>query len=321
MELYRIENGLVTGPLDADAGLPEAGYAWLDLVYEEAGELAARAYELTGVRLYDDHLEDVKNMNHPSSFDSTDGYELVVFRGLAPTTNGTEKIATLPMFLFNFDRLLVTVRDPDVSAVPQVKARFLGQASKCPQNPDELMHRLLSAMVDRYLDLRQPLTRRLEAMQRALLDPRKPFQDWGRLLEGRSDLRRLQNLCEEQHDAVQEWRDMRLGDVSERLQVRFHDLVDHIERVQRHARHAEQQAESAVQLYFAAMANRTSEVMRTLTILTAVFMPLTVITGVFGMNFDFIPGLHDSRGFWLSLVAMGIVVVAMLLYFRTRRWL
>ena len=61
-------------------------------------------------------------------------------------------------------------------------------------------------------------------MQRALLDPRKPFRDWGRLLDGRNDLRRLQNLCEEQHDAVQEWRDVRLGDIGERLQVRFHDL-------------------------------------------------------------------------------------------------
>jgi magnesium/cobalt transport protein CorA len=321
MELYQIENGRVTGPLTPDAGLPDGGYAWLDIVYDESGELADRVHALTGVRIYDDHLEDVKNPGHPSSFDSTDPYELIVFRGLSPAASGTERITTVPMFLFNFDRLLVTVRHPEAPAVQQVKGRFLGHSTKCPQNPDELMHRLLSAMVDRYLDLRQPLTRRLEAMQRALLDPRKPFQDWARLLEGRSDLRRLQNLCEEQHDAVQEWRDMRLGEIGERLQVRFHDLVEHIERVQRHARHAEQQAESAVQLYFAAMANRTSEVMRTLTILTAVFMPLTVITGVFGMNFDFIPGLHDQRGFWLSIVAMAVVVVAMLLYFRTRRWL
>jgi Mg2+ and Co2+ transporter CorA len=183
------------------------------------------------------------------------------------------------------------------------------------------MHRLLSAMVDRYLDLRQPMNRRLETMQRALLDPKKPFQDWSRLLEGRSDLRRLQNLCEEQHDAVQEWRDVRLGDIGERLQVRFHDLVDHIERVQRHARHAEQQAESAVQLYFAAMANRTSEVMRTLTILTAVFMPLTVITGVFGMNFDFIPLLHHSAGFWWAMGSMTLIAVTLTLYFWRKRYL
>lgn len=326
MELYQIENGLVVGPLPADAGLPESGYAWLDLVYDESDDLAARVLALTGARIYDDHLDDVRNINHPSSFDSTDSYELIIFRGLAPAaespeSNGADKLTTVPMFLFNFDRLLVTVRHPDVPAVHQVKTRFLGQAGKCPQNPDELMHRLLSAMVDRYLDLRHALTRRLESLQRALLDPRKPFRDWGRLLDGRSDLRRLQNLCDEQHDAVQEWRDMRLADISERLQVRFHDLIEHIERVQRHARHAEQHAESAVQLYFAATANRTSEVMRTLTIVTAVFMPLSVITGIFGMNFDFIPGLHDARGFWMSLIAMGVVVAGMLIYFKTRRWL
>lgn len=321
MELYQIENGIVLGPLGPDAGLPETGYAWLDLVYDDAGDLAARVHALTGIRIYDDHLDDVKNLNHPSSFDNTDSYELIIFRALASAVEGTEKITTVPMFLFNFDRLLVTVRHPDVPAVQQVRTRFMAQAGKCPQNPDELMHRLLSAMVDRYLDLRHTLTRRLDSLQRALLDPRKPFRDWARLLDGRNDLRRLQNLCEEQHDAVQEWRDMRLADISERLQVRFNDLVEHIERVQRHARHTEQQAESAVQLYFAATANRTSEVMRTLTIVTAVFMPLSVITGVFGMNFDFIPGLHDARGFWMSIVAMAVVVVAMLLYFKTRRWL
>ena len=50
-------------------------------------------------------------------------------------------------------------------------------------------------------------------------------------------------------------------------------------------------------------------------------MPLTLITGVFGMNFDFIPGLHKPYGFWISLVAMIAVVIGMLLYFRGRRWL
>jgi magnesium transporter len=50
-------------------------------------------------------------------------------------------------------------------------------------------------------------------------------------------------------------------------------------------------------------------------------MPLTLITGIFGMNFEFIPGLHSRGGFWISLAAMAGVVVAMLLYFRFRRWL
>jgi len=76
-----------------------------------------------------------------------------------------------------------------------------------------------------------------------------------------------------------------------------------------------------VQLYFASTTFRTTEIMRLLTIITATFMPLTLITGIFGMNFEFIPGLHSPGGFWISLIGMLGVVAAMLVYFRFRRWL
>ena len=59
---------------------------------------------------------------------------------------------------------------------------------------------------------------------------------------------------------------------------------------------------------------------RPLTIITAIFMPATLITGLFGMNFDFMPGLHKSYGFWLSVAAMIGIVAGMLVCFRRRRW-
>jgi len=300
--------------------MPADGYVWLLLAYEEADQLAAEAQRLAGVRVYDDHVDDVKNLAHPSSFDSTEAYELVVFRGLKPDQK-PERIETRPLFLFNFDRVLLTVAAPDSRAVAQVRGRYVGVPGKCPHNPDELMHRLLSAMVDSYLDFRHALTERLDRWQRALLDPRKPFREWYRLLEQRTELRRLMHLCEEQLDAVTEWRDDRLTTMSERLHVRFTDLIEHIGRVKDHARQTEQQAESAVQLYFAATTTRTGEIIRLLTLITAVFMPLNLITGIYGMNFDFIPGLHSQAGFWTSLGVMLSVVVLLVSFFRWRRWL
>ena len=105
------------------------------------------------------------------------------------------------------------------------------------------------------------------------------------------------------------------------MHARFADIIEHIERVRNHARTVESQAESAVQLYFAAMSHRTTEIMRLLTLITAVFMPLTLLTGVFGMNFDFIPGLHRADGFWIALAGMIAIVIGMLYYFRHKRWL
>jgi magnesium transporter len=76
-----------------------------------------------------------------------------------------------------------------------------------------------------------------------------------------------------------------------------------------------------VQLYFAASSTRTNEIIRLLTLITAVFMPLNLITGIYGMNFDFIPGLHSHAGFWISLAVMLSVVVFLVSFFRWRRWL
>jgi magnesium transporter len=320
LERLHIVPGRAPQPLGADESLPADGYAWLILTYEEADQLAAEVQRLIGVRVYDDHVDDVRNLAHPSSFDSTEEYELVIFRGLRADQK-PEQIETRPLFLFNFERVLLTVGPPESRSVAQVKTRYVGVPGKCPQNPDELMHRLLSSMVDSYLDLRHSLSERLDRWQRALLDPRRPFRDWYRLLEQRTELRRLMHLCEEQLDAITEWRDDRLTTMSERLHVRFTDLIEHIERVKEHARQTEQQAESAVQLYFAASSTRTNEIIRLLTLITAVFMPLNLITGIYGMNFDFIPGLHSHAGFWISLAVMLSVVVFLVSFFRWRRWL
>lgn len=319
MDRYVVRNGAPAEALADGQPMPESCYVWLDLTYEEIDALGPEVKRLTGMAIFEDHLADVRNMAHPSFFDNTTDYEMIVFRGLAPTASD-EKVATRPIFIFLFERLVATLRASDSRSVAQVKSRFMS-GQRVPRTPDELTHRLLSAMVDHYLDLRQPMLDRVERWQSELLDPKKPFNDWRRLLSARNEIRRLEHLCEEQYDAVQEWRDYRIQDISQELQVRITDLIEHIGRVLNHVRRVEATMESAVQLHFSAVTHRTSEIMRTLTLITAVFMPLTLITGIFGMNFEMIPGLHSRWGFWASLALMIGVVVALLWYFRTRRWM
>ena len=99
------------------------------------------------------------------------------------------------------------------------------------------------------------------------------------------------------------------------------DLIEHIQRVLSHVRRVESTIESAVQLHFSSVAHRTSEVMRALTLITAIFMPLTLITGIFGMNFEAIPLLHSPWGFWLSILGMGVVVAGLIFWFWRKRWI
>lgn len=244
MNIFLISENLVTLYATLPDVLPPNGFLWLDATHEEVAadpeawrDSVARG---TGVRIYDPHLTDALNLKHPSYFDSTQDYEMVVFRKLALVANadpGPEgiadnspenraikrkvppalsKLATQPVTFFLMDRALVTVHAAQSRTIDAARNRLLeykykpegnSHGSRPPAAPKELMLRLLNAMVDQYLDLRQPLTMQIDRWQRALLNPRRPFNDWMALLDARIELRKLDHLCEEQHDALQELRD------------------------------------------------------------------------------------------------------------------
>jgi Mg2+ and Co2+ transporter CorA len=88
-----------------------------------------------------------------------------------------------------------------------------------------------------------------------------------------------------------------------------------------HVRRLEQSAETVVQIHFSAQGNRTNDIMRTLTVLTAIFLPLNLITGFFGMNFEEFPMIHYVNGIWWTIAGMAGISVVLVLFFWRKRYL
>ncbi len=201
--------------------------------------------------------------------------------------------------------------------------------SRLPTTPSDLVLRMVNGMVDSYLDLRRTLGAELDDWQAELLRPRSRIANWGDLLTARNTLHMLQDLCEEQHDAMQGWLDTLREQAadpaaqSERdgLLARARDVIEHIQRVLNHVRRLEQGAETAVQMHFSLQSNRTNDIMRTLTALTAIFLPLNLIAGIFGMNFEFIPLVNKAGGFWWAMASMAGIALALVLVFWRKRYL
>ncbi len=340
----------------APAQAAELGFHWLDALHAEVQAdpegFRSLVAQFASGRIHDLHLQDAVNLQHPSFFDGTQQYDMLVFRKLAPgeaapleeiaardRRRTLQEIVTRPITFFVFERVLVTVRNEHSRTVEQMQSRLLGDRgarlasngerldrARLPTRPDELMLRLLNGMVDRYLDLRQPLTERLERWQRELLDPRRPFSDWQALLDARIEIRRLENLCEEQLDALQELRDSYLDATPEPQQsdahlVRIADVIEHIKRVLNHAQRLETTIETAVQLHFSATSHRTNQIVRLLTVITAVFAPLTLLAGIWGMNFERIPLSHHPHGFAITVVSMAALGLLLWLFFWINRYL
>ena len=362
---------------------PRDGFVWIFLEQPEfetaQAQIQQAALKLGGSALLDLHCKDLASPLHPSHYDSTSIYDLIIFRRLAtqhesaqekaisdyPGQGGMAKkrgerlptfnrIASKAVGFAVFDRCLISVHPPGCYAAKSFIQRFLADAkfsldasgadpasarNRLPISPADLALRMINAMVDSYLDLRKVLTSQLEHWQADLLRANSRFDNWGALMTARTQLHVLEDLCDEQIDAMQEWLDslreqpllafMKDDDKAtqtaqlrrDQLVARARDVMEHIERVTQHARRLEQSAETVVQIHFNAQSNRTNDIMRTLTAVTAIFLPLNLITGFFGMNFEFLPLIHHPSAFWWTFAFMLLVVVVVLTIFLRKRYI
>ena len=334
----------------------DAEFTWVDCyrddVINRLEQWQQEVYDCTQIRLNELHIKDIQNIEHPCTFDTMDDYDLLIFRKLitpddqiSNSEDALEKheqifgLTTTPVSFITTSNFLITVRERGNHALENYALRVQMIAAKPADEQNkprklassalDLQLRLLNSMVDDYLDLRAPLTKRVEFWQQELLQCNRRFTRWQQLFQENMAFQQVENLCEEQIDVLQELR----GEIIENhghikskkrvekqdiILVRINDLVSHVERIQKYIARLNTAIQSAIDLHFSAISNQTNENMRILAIITAVFAPLTLLTGVYGMNFDYIPGLKNPIGFWVMLSSMLICTIVLLIYFYRR---
>jgi Mg2+ and Co2+ transporter CorA len=356
MQVLHVAADRVDALADLPQALPAAGFLWIamdrDVFEQRLDAVQALLQRCAGGALVDLHVSDLLKGQLPSHFDDTSWYDLLFFRRLVALPGEDEAhpgavgrklaaIDTRAVGFACFDRVLLSVHSADSAVRAHFEQRLMqmaqggegrgGGGSRLPTSPADLMLRMVNHIVDSYLELRRLLTRQLGDLQRALLDPKSHRHDWQALLDARNTLHLLEDTCEDQRSAMQEWIDAfeewppahgaQATRERELLRVRARDVLEHIERVLTHVRRLESGAETAVQMHFAAVGQRTNDVMRTLTVITAIFLPLNLITGIFGMNFDALPLIHRQTGFWIAIGVMGAAAVGLGGFFWRNRYL
>jgi len=364
MRIFTITSTSVGESAALDQAIDKArqAYLWIacsrDDFAARQNEIQAALQALCGMQLVDLHVSDLLNSFIPSHYDYTSQYDLLVFRRLA-AANGERaagsdpqerpaqrsgppilrRIDTGAVGFALFDHVLLTVHPTECAIRDAYAAKLFVAASaesraagaRLPTSPADLMLRIINQMVDGFLELRRELTHQLDHWQSRLLDPKSRFNDWATLLDARLTLHYLDEICEDQRTAIQDWIDaiktwpepptaqaQRERDL---LSVRSRDVQEHIERVVHHVRRLEQSVESSVQMHFNAQGQRTNDIMRTLTALTAIFLPLNLIAAIFGMNFDFIPLIHQHLGFWWAMGTMTSIALCLVVLFWRKRYL
>ena len=264
-------------------------------------------------------IEDVlSEMSRPKVDDYSDF--LFTVAQVLGTPMQEEDIEVRPIGIFLTGNTVVTVHFRKMPPLATVAGRLDRDSRLISRGSDFLFHSLLDHVVDTYFNALNRLEREVDLVEEEVFDdPDKATLR--RMFHIRRDLSLINRVIWPQSEVVARITRGIFPLISERCAVYFNDIHDHLQVMQATVGVQRESVNSAVDLYFSMFSTKTNEIIKFLTILSALFLPATFIAGLYGMNFEFMPELDWQFGYPFALGLILAVVVGLLIFFKKRRWI
>jgi magnesium transporter len=183
-----------------------------------------------------------------------------------------------------------------------------------------LLHRLLDRLVDNFLPVMDQVGAKLEILEDQIIH--NPVPDLlEKVLEAKKSIQKIRRMTAHQRLILESLARGHLELIPRESLAFFRDIYDHFVRVADLAEAYREGAQSAVEAYLSMSANKTNEIMKVLTQISTIMLPLTFIAGIYGMNFDIMPELRWVYGYPFAVGLMLATAAALLIWFRRRHWL
>ena len=273
------------------------------------------------LKLYPFHplaVDDCRSNAQRPKLEEYPGHLLIVFQGLELSGEG-ETLETTELDILLAPGLMVTVHDRPLRAIEEVKDRCTRSPDMFAAGADQLLHAVLDRTVDFYFPLAEKLEHRLDAIEDSLAEPPDPAM-FDRIFKLKKHLLAFRRFVGPQRDIVNALSFRSLVGVRDATHIYFRDIHDHLIRLHDQLESMRDLSAGVLDAHMTQMSQRTNEIIKVLTIMGSIILPLSLLAGAFGMNFAVIPFAQHPYGFWIALG--GMVGLGALIYgiFKLRRW-
>jgi magnesium transporter len=292
-------------------------FVWVDLAAPSIPELLILSDTFAFHPL---SVEDARAELHYPKIEAYDGYLYAILHGIAFQSEESE-FATHDVDFFIGPNYLVTVHNGHSRSIAELHENAVRNPKIMGEGPVALFHRIVDAMVDHYTPEVQKLEDRLDELEAAVFDD--PTRDVIRsILNEKRRVGGLRRIINPQRDVIARLARRDFVDISTDMSFRFRDVYDHLQRLSDDATTFQDRITGILDAYLTNVSNRLNEVMKVLTVVATIFMPLTLVSGIWGMNvhLPMFPG-SDVAQFWWVMGIIVAIVVLMLAFFRGRRWI
>jgi magnesium transporter len=264
-------------------------------------------------------IEDCIAESHLPKLDDFGEYLFLVLHGARRgDVSGTFKTIELNFFLGK--RYLVTYHQQLSRSINRTKERCLKNSLAMSRGMDFLLYEILDGTVDNYFPILDDFDEVVNDLEHeAIHNPSKDTLN--KIFSLKRDGMSLRRVTSPQREILNRLSRDPFAVINKRTAIYFRDVYDHLVRIADLAESYKDLTTGLLEAYLSVVSNRLNEIMKVLTVFTAVMMPLTVITGLYGMNFKYMPELNWPYGYHLTLGIMAVIVVVMLGFFRWKKWL
>lgn len=265
-------------------------------------------------------LEDILNTEQRPKVEDYGEYLYVVVKSLAPN-GGDETVKSEQVSIVLGPDFVVSLQEGQSSLYSPIRERLRTAKGRIRHmGADFLAYTLMDAIVDNYFIVLETMSDRLDVLEEKLVV--NPGMKSLRLLHGmKRDMVRMMRSVWPLREVANSLQRGESALVHESTTVYLRDLYDHVVQIIDTVETLRDVVSGLIDIYLSSISNRTNEIMKVLTIIATIFIPLTFVAGVFGMNFKYMPELEWRWGYPLCLLLMFCVAMLLIIYFRRKRWI
>jgi len=264
-------------------------------------------------------VEDARSALQFPKIEPYPGYIYLVLHGI-DLSKGRGQLATRDVDFFLGRNYLVTVHDGESRSIGRLRELCDQHERILSEGPVALLHRIVDTMVDNYRPALEELENRLDKLENLAFTGQEHIVR--QIIRLKRELGTLRRVILPQRDVMGRLARREFPAISDEMAFRFRDVYDHMARYADEAMLFQERVTGIHEINLASVSNRLNKVMKVLTVMSTIFLPLTVLTGMWGMNIDLphFPGGPHMQFWYLSSTMVGVIVV-MLALFRRNKWI
>jgi len=318
----KVEEGFTADDLPALLA-DKSNVIWVDLLAERPEQVEQAKHILLNVfHFHPLTVEDcVETRNQPKVEAFSDHIYFIV-HGIKPGETGPGNFVTKELDGYLGENYVVTYHDLRFRSIKNVKQQIRSSTFVCSRGPAYLLHQILDNLVDFYMPIVDDFDKEISRLEeRVVAMTKSDTAVLGEIMDLRRSVARLRRISARQLEVLYRISHGEFPQIPANVLPFFRDVHDHLLRITDVSEAYRDLVASLFDIHFSVVANRTNDVMKTLAVLSAIVLPLSLLAGIYGMNFDYMPELRSPYGYFATLAAMALIAAILLVYFWRRGWI